>query len=156
MDGDGSVVARCKSDRRTKKSRYFSSLFVVYLFTRLRGDRSVRENFSPFLLPRLSASSSTAFFLPEKDAPPTSNSTVRLVTLARFLRVSSLQTFWTTAVRSFPLIFQSEFHRRRWWLLLLLLLQRRIEIVRRKGKGGQRVKERKRKGGERKKQRAVT
>jgi len=83
---------RCKSDRTAKKSRYFSSLFVVYLFTRLRGDRSVRKNFSPFLL-------LVHDFLPAgKRCPSTPNSTVRLVTLVRFLRASSSQTFWTTAV----------------------------------------------------------
>lgn len=50
MGKGGGAAARGlkgESDRTTKKSRYFSSLFVLYLFTRRRGDGSARGNFSP-------------------------------------------------------------------------------------------------------------
>lgn len=86
--------------RRNLDTFQVSSQFIYLLA--YAGDRFVRRK-----LLVLSPSSSATFFLPEKDAPRPLNSTVRLVTLARFLRVSSSQTFWTTAARSFPLILRS-------------------------------------------------
>jgi len=144
MNEYGDVAERLRDARERSNNEEISILFKsfrsLFIYSPTRGDKSVRENFSPFLLLRFSPS--VHGFLPVgKRCPSTLNSAVRLVTLARFLRSSSSQTFWT-ASRSFPLIFRIGIPSP---TLMVAAAARRIEVVsREKEKERKRERERER------------